>query len=152
MGGVGELLRESKKVIAVEILILALVITLIHSPLVSTPLLVIMGWVSLRLRGVGWRGVGLSSPRRPVLTLLAGVALGVLLLFSDLYFVEPLLARWLGSTPDLAQLEQIKGNVLLLLSSVVLIAWLLAAFGEELAYRGYALNRLAELLGGGRAA
>jgi uncharacterized protein len=32
------------------------------------------------------------------------------------------------------------------------VIWTLAALGEELAYRGYLLNRVAELAGGGRTA
>lgn len=148
----GALLRQRKLFIAAELLILVLIILLIPSSLISTPSLVILGWLSLRLRGATWRDVGLSLPRNLILTVLAGIVLGLLLLFSDLYFIEPLLSRWLGAKPDLSQFAALKGNVVLLLLSVILIAWVLAAFGEEMAYRGCILNRLAELLGGGKIA
>jgi membrane protease YdiL (CAAX protease family) len=42
-----------------------------------------------------------------------------------------------------------KGNVFLLLVFLGLV-WTVAAFGEELNYRGYLMNRVAELAGGGR--
>jgi membrane protease YdiL (CAAX protease family) len=42
--------------------------------------------------------------------------------------------------------QPIKGNVSLLLL-YVLISWLLAAFGEEICFRGYLMNRLAQLFG-----
>lgn len=147
--GIGALLRQNKFFISFELLIVALIIILTPSPLISTPSLVILGWLSLRARGAAWKDVGLSSPHNLILTLLGGIAIGLLLLFSDLYFTEPLLSRWLGGKPDLGQFATLKGNIVLLLLSVTLIAWLLAAFGEEMAYRGYILNRLAELLGGG---
>jgi hypothetical protein len=31
-------------------------------PLSETPWLVLIGWLSLRLRGLGWRSVGLTRP------------------------------------------------------------------------------------------
>jgi membrane protease YdiL (CAAX protease family) len=46
----------------------------------------------------------------------------------------------------MSQFDSIRGNVAALLFWLVL-AWTLGAFGEELAWRGYILNRLADLLG-----
>jgi membrane protease YdiL (CAAX protease family) len=43
------------------------------------------------------------------------------------------------------------GNARFLLLSLV-VSWTLAAFGEELVYRGYLMNRAAELAGKGRLA
>lgn len=143
------LLQHNKAIIAVELFILVLIIILIPSSLISTPLLVILGWLSLRLRGELWRDVGLSSPSNLTLTVFLGIALGLLTLLSDLYLLEPLLMRRFGTKPNLEEFAPIQGNILLLLVSVILIAWLLAAFGEEMAYRGYVLNRFRELLGGG---
>jgi uncharacterized protein len=45
----------------------------------------------------------------------------------------------------------LKGNVRLLLVYAG-VSWTLAGFGEEFVYRGYLLNRVAQLLGGGRRA
>jgi membrane protease YdiL (CAAX protease family) len=46
--------------------------------------------------------------------------------------------------PDLSELGDLQGNVKLLLLYVVL-SWTLAAFGEEMVYRGYLMNRVAGL-------
>jgi membrane protease YdiL (CAAX protease family) len=47
----------------------------------------------------------------------------------------------------LSQFAPVKGNVFLLTLFLVLV-WTLAAFGEELVYRGYLMNRISELAGG----
>jgi membrane protease YdiL (CAAX protease family) len=56
-----------------------------------------------------------------------------------------------GSTQDLSDFAQLHGNVGMLFGLLVL-SWVLAAVGEETAYRGYLLTRVAQLLGSGRAA
>ena len=61
--------------------------------------------------------------------------------------LEPLIVLLTGKPIDLSQFAPIKGNVFLLVLFLVLV-WTLAAFGEELVYRGYLMNRVAELAGG----
>jgi uncharacterized protein len=46
--------------------------------------------------------------------------------------------------PDLSDLRPLVGNPNLLLAAL-LLTWSLAAFGEELVYRGYLMNRVADL-------
>ena len=58
----------------------------------------------------------------------------------------PLAAHLSGRKQDLSQFETVEGNVLLLLAFVAL-SWSLAACVEELAFRGYLLTRLREILG-----
>ena len=53
--------------------------------------------------------------------------------------------------PDLSNFTAVHGNLKSTLVYVLLI-WVLAAFGEELVYRGYLMNRLAGLFRGTRAA
>jgi hypothetical protein len=118
-------------------------------PISETPWLVAIGWLSLRLRGRGWRALGLRRPgswRATVgLALVAGIALQVL---SELV-IEPVVERWTGSTPDLSDFRPLVGNLPATLGMLALV-WTLAAFGEELAYRGYVVDRAATL--GGRGA
>jgi uncharacterized protein len=55
-----------------------------------------------------------------------------------------------GEEQDLSAFDGLEGDLGMLVGLLVL-SWTLAAFGEELAYRGYLLTRLREALGGGRA-
>ncbi|HEY7044365.1 MAG TPA: CPBP family intramembrane glutamic endopeptidase, partial [Nocardioidaceae bacterium] len=50
---------------------------------------------------------------------------------------------------DLSGFTELQGNVGMLLALLVL-SWTLAAFGEELAYRGYLLTRIRDVVGSGR--
>src|SRR4029079_4598291 len=68
-----------------------------------------------------------------------------------LFVILPSLRRLTGEPIRLEGLGELQGNlgaVLLL----VLLAWTLGAFGEEMAYRGYAFHRITDLLGESRAA
>ena len=64
----------------------------------------------------------------------------------DIGVILPLLRRVTGEPLDLAQFASLKGNsgTLLLLTAA---SWISAAFPEELLYRGYILNRLADVTG-----
>ena len=58
----------------------------------------------------------------------------------------PVLNHLTGTRQDLSAFVNLKGNLSQLLLYLVL-TWTLAAFGEELVYRGYLLKRLGELFG-----
>ncbi|HEX9185870.1 MAG TPA: CPBP family intramembrane glutamic endopeptidase [Vicinamibacteria bacterium] len=142
--------RESRWLAVAELL---LVVGLVIAdsrrlvPFSKTPFYFALGWASLRLRGPGWRGVGLTLPPRWPRALGLGTAAGILLEILSAFVVEPGLARLFGKTADLSDFRPLVGNAVLLL--VVLAAnWTLAAFGEELVYRGYLMNRVAGLAGG----
>lgn len=119
-------------------------------PFSSTPFLLVCGWLSLWLRGLGWRSVGLAVPAAWGRVLLVGVLTGVGYQYASLYAVEPLIARATGELPDVSMFAPLVGNVQFLLLSL-LVAWTLAAFGEELVFRGYLMNRIADLAGRGGA-
>jgi len=59
--------------------------------------------------------------------------------------------KWLQKQPDLETFRALHGNLKLTLIFIAL-AWALAAFGEEMVYRGYLMNRVADLLNRTRAA
>jgi hypothetical protein len=71
-------------------------------------------------------------------------ALGVLVL-------DPLLERLFHRGQDLSGFAPLVGNARLALLFLAAI-WSFAAFGEELVYRGYLMNRAADLAGRSRAA
>jgi len=113
-------------------------------PVSETPWLVLIGWLSLRLRGLGWRSVGLTRPASWARTIAVALLAAVLLRLASEFVVEPLIEQWTGETPDLSSFRPLVGNLPAALGMLV-VTWILAAFGEELAYRGYVLERTATL-------
>jgi len=113
----------------------------------EVPILVVLGLVSIRLRNGGFAALGFRRPdswRRIVLIAIAAAALRIVL---GQFVIDPLTALvWpLAAAP--AGVESIAGDIgtaLLYLG----IVWTFAAFGEEIAYRGYLMNRAADV--GGR--
>jgi uncharacterized protein len=117
----------------------------------KTPYLFLLGWASLRWRGMGWKDVGFAWPSNWKAALLVGVLCGLFIEAFELFISQPLLARWMGKMPDLSNFTAVHGNLKVTLIYMLLI-WMLAAFGEELVYRGYLMNRLAGLFRGTRVA
>jgi len=146
--------RENWRLAAVEFgVVVALYVADVYRlvPVSKTLFLFALGWMSLRLRGIGWASVGLAKPRNWRSAVALGFLAGVGLLLLELFVSYPLLTRLTGKPPDLSDFRLIVGNFKLFLVSVVLI-WILAVLGEELVYRGYLMNRVAGLGGGTPAA
>ncbi len=108
----------------------------------GTGTIVILATVSMRLRGKSWVDLGAAAPKSWI-----GIGLhtmiGVVVLGGYNAIVAPAVFHVFGR-PDLSELGRIAGNPLAYFVLVVFV-WTVAAFGEEMAYRGYFLNRLAEL-------
>ena len=113
-------------------------------PVSETPWLVLLGWLSLRLRGLGWKALGLRRPRNWLVTVATALAAGVALQLVSEFVTEPLIERLTGHTADLSSFRSLVGNLPAALVMLALV-WALAAFGEEMAYRGYVLERAAAL-------
>ena len=62
----------------------------------------------------------------------------------QLLLTQPLLVRLSGKQPDLHDLRMMTGNIKLALLGFA-FTWTLAAFGEEMVWRGYLMNRVADL-------
>ena len=109
--------------------------------------LLLLAWLSLRLRHISWKEAGLRRPTSWLRTIPAGVGLGLAGAFLSERVAAPLLFRLTGQSPPQAvELALLRGNLLYFLVLLIGI-WLLAALGEEIVYRGYVLNRLADLFG-----
>lgn len=113
-----------------------------HIYISKTPYLFLLGWASLRLRGMRWKDVGFARPRSWGKAILVGVTVGVCMEALELFVTQPLLARWLGKMPDLSDFAGVVGNLKVFLIYLVLI-WTLGPLGEEIVYRGYLMNRVA---------
>ncbi|HXY60910.1 MAG TPA: CPBP family intramembrane glutamic endopeptidase [Chthoniobacterales bacterium] len=116
-------------------------------PVSKVPYLFLLGWVSIRLRALRWRDVGLCRSASPLakivfLGLIAGIGMEAL----ELLVTQPLLTKLFNQGPDLHELGRLIGNWKLLILGIAL-SWVLAAFGEESVYRGYLTNRVAEIFG-----
>jgi membrane protease YdiL (CAAX protease family) len=110
----------------------------------EVPFFFALFWISFGIRERGWKLPGLSLPRSWGKTLLwAGGAVIVLLVGSE-FVVQPLAHHFWPQAEHVSSVIKKEGgwkNVLLSLA----IVWGFAGFGEELSYRGYLLNRAADL-------
>jgi membrane protease YdiL (CAAX protease family) len=115
----------------------------------SLVLLVLAG-ISLAVRREGLSSLGLCRPGRH--HLVAGTA-GFAVVWSvfQLGVTMPVANHLSGERQDMGVFADVEGDVGLLLLLVVL-SWTLGAFVEELAFRGFLLTRLREVLGEGRVA
>src|SRR5215467_8934525 len=137
--------RESRWLVLVEfVLVVAVYVARQHHILKvsATPYLFIVAWISLRLRKVQWKQIGFAPYRSWAITLLLGLLCGASLELFDLFGKQPLLTRLMRKPPDLSGFPAVRGNLKFTLV-IILLIWILAAFGEELVYRGYLMNRMA---------
>lgn len=140
--------RQSKWLIAVELLIVISIFVADARhfiPFSKTPFLLAFSWISLRLRRLRWRDVGLSRYKSWGKTFGYGLSAGLGLEAFQLFISQPLLIRVLKKQPDLELFRALSGNLKWTLLAIA-GAWTLAAFGEEMVYRGYLMNRLADIL------
>jgi membrane protease YdiL (CAAX protease family) len=150
----GQVWRDSRLLVLVEFtLAVAIYVGRQHHILKfsATPYLFLLAWISLRLRRIQWKDIGFTRYRTWATTLVLGMACGVGLELFDLFAKQPFLTHLLGKPPDLSNFPAVRGNLKFAVIMIALI-WVLAAFGEELVYRGYLMNRVANLGRGTRIA
>jgi membrane protease YdiL (CAAX protease family) len=113
-------------------------------------LLVAFASRSLWLRGLAWSDVGLAKPKTwwKVLLLAALAALVISVVVNLL--VGPFVERFAGRATSTTRFDDIRGNLPMLMGWLGVV-WTLAAFGEEMIFRGYLMNRISDLVGSGRA-
>ncbi len=118
--------------------------------LLPSLVLVVMACISLTLRRQGFGTLGLQrSHARHLVPKMFAVAAGWSLV--QLSLTMPLANHLSGRRQNLSGFEDLEGNVPKLLL-FLLLAWTLAAFCEELAFRGFLLTRFREVLGPSRLA
>lgn len=142
--------RDSRLAATFELLLVFLCLWLVARGTfwVRTPTipLLILGSMSLPLRQSGWRKLGMRQPSNWPRTMTLSVAVGAAYQLVSLFMLEPALRRLTGEALQLDNLTTVRGNPTLLVVWIA-VTWSLAAFGEEMAYRGYLLNRCADVAG-----
>jgi len=101
----------------------------------------------LRLRGERWSGLGFERPKRFGRAIVIGIVAGAALEALAVFVTTPWISGLFGQEPDYAAFKNVRGNAAMLFLFLSL-SWTLAAFGEELCFRGFLLNRLSRILGG----
>lgn len=142
---------KSSLLLALEIFLLLAGIAIYAFGLFPFPILPLfaIAWVSLHLRHLRWRDIGLRRPGRWLPILGLALLVGISYQAVDTIAIAPVLQRLTGQSIDLSQFAGLKGNLPALLL-FVLISWTEAAFIEEMFFRGYLLNRLLDVAGEGR--
>lgn len=111
----------------------------------SVPLLFAMALISFRLREGSWTAMGLGLPKSWVRTAIIAVAAAIVQQAIGQFVVDPLTRPFMHYAAGANPMEGMHGS-----SGVFRwlgIIWTYAAFGEEIGYRGYLLNRVADLGG-----
>jgi membrane protease YdiL (CAAX protease family) len=107
------------------------------------PLLLAMALISFRIRTGSWTAMGLGSPKSWARTAVYAVAAAVAQQALGVFVVDPLLQPFLHYSAQANPLERAHGSFAML--RWLGIIWTYAAFGEEIAYRGYVLNRVGDV-------
>jgi len=142
--------NSNKTVLILEILIFTLLVILDamgYLPISQTLFIVPFIWITLRLKKETFSSIGLSVKNINLgRSIIIGIVLGIVLELFATFITTPLLSSYLGAEPTLSDFQDIKGNLSMLLL-FILVSWVLAAFGEEICFRGFLMNRLATVMG-----
>lgn len=126
----------------------AAAIAVVRDLAIPSLVLLLMAAVSLAIRRQGLGSLGLT--RFAGWSLVAKTfVLALLWSTFQLAVTLPVAAHVSGERQDLSAFEDLQGNPGLL-AALLAAGWLLGAFAEELAYRGYLMTRIREAFGAGR--
>lgn len=123
--------------------LLAIVLTahVVVGPLLGLPVGAVLALAWAWRSRTPWRDIGYVRPRRPIATVVLGLAIGIALKLVSKAIVLPLL----GAPPVNAAYHYLQGNRAML--PLAIYAMLEAGFAEETVFRGYLFERLGRLFG-----
>jgi uncharacterized protein len=113
-------------------------------------------WLGLWIRGQGWAHFGLRIRPFGLKALVRAVVESVVVLVVALaaFILGSIVMMNVGGAPepaDMSGYDYLRGNLPMLLLALAAV-YTVSSFGEEVIYRGFLMNRLAELGGGTRTA
>jgi membrane protease YdiL (CAAX protease family) len=139
--------RDSRIVSAFELLLGAAIVighNVFHVVPNEVPILAILGLISIRLRDGSWSVMGFRRPSSWTVIVLIALAAAALRIVLGDYVIEPWTSHFWPAPAAPEGVEDITGNYKT--AALYLgIVWSFAAFGEEIAYRGYLLTRAADV-------
>ena len=115
-------------------------------PITQTLFIVPFIWITLRLRREPWSSIGLSVPPGLMKLVGTGIVAGILMELFAVYVTTPPISAFFGVEPDYSEFNALQGNLQLLIIYIAL-SWLIAAFGEEICFRGFLMKRIAQVFG-----
>ena len=113
----------------------------------EVPILFVLGLISFQLRDGGWSAMGLRWPASWRRTVRFALGVAALRIVVGSLVVDPVTAHFWPPAVGPSGFNEITGHVWVVLRWLGII-WTFAAFGEEIGYRGYLINRAADV--GGR--
>lgn len=101
-------------------------------------------WILVRKQKKNWGEFGLAKPVNWPKTILTVIIWLVFFQVSIGWILKPWIIRLTGRPLDISEFEILRGNFNALLRGLAVV-WTIAAFGEEMVFRGYFLNRIIDL-------
>lgn len=138
--GLAPLMMQDRKTIFLEI-VLVFVLVWVRLPPSTTIYLLLLGWLSLRLRNMTWHDIGIRAPENWKRAVLLGVGGGLFYFSLATWGIEPIVQNLFARKINLDVFGTMVGNLPMLLLWMS-ASWTLAAFGEEMVYRAYIHNRV----------
>lgn len=130
---------------ALELTIAALVV--LRDIFLPTIVILVLAAGSLLIRRENLSTLGLMKAEKPWRMILAVALLVIAWSIFQLGLIMPILNRLTGTTQDLSTFANLQGNLQDLLMFLA-VTWSLAAFGEEIVYRGFIQRRVLDVAGG----
>jgi membrane protease YdiL (CAAX protease family) len=134
---------DNKKYVLAELLLVLLFMIFISG---FTLIILLIGWISLKLRKKNWKELGFWRPDNWSRIIKLSILIAVLWAITTLFAILPVSSLITASELDLSAFTGLSGDYASLLFWLVM-SWTLAAFGEEFVYRGYLQNRMVDLFG-----
>lgn len=139
-------LRADKRIVAAELLVVFALCFARLFPFSVQVFLFAFTSLSLWLRSLTWRDLGLRRSKAWWKIALRALLAALLIAVVANLLVQPLVERLIGKGADSSRFENVRGNLMILLAWLAVV-WTIAAFGEEMIFRGYLMNRIADLVG-----